>query len=141
MLDTALAHRRHFPAIHWFQSYSLYETEVAAQLDRQVAPDWSALRNETRALLQREERLREVAEIVGTEGLQDADRLLMRATERIRREFLAQNAYTEDAFSTPAQTHARIREILEWHREAAARLAKGGRLEDVLAAPPAVPPA
>ena len=121
MLDTALAHRRHFPAIHWFQSFSLYEADVATLLDQQVAPDWSALRLETRALLQREESLREVAEIVGTEGLQDADRLLMRTAERIRREFLAQNAYTEDAFSAPEQTHARIRSILEAHREAAAR--------------------
>jgi len=121
MLDTALAHRRHFPAIHWFQSFSLYEADVAAHLDRQVAPDWSALRLETRAVLQREESLREVAEIVGTEGLQDADRLLMRTAERIRREFLAQNAYTEDAFSTPEQTHARIRSILEAYREAAGR--------------------
>jgi V/A-type H+-transporting ATPase subunit A len=80
MLDTALAHRRHFPAIHWFQSFSLYEEDVAAHFDRQVAPEWSALRRRTRALLQREESLREVAEIVGTEGLQDSDRLLMRTT-------------------------------------------------------------
>jgi V/A-type H+-transporting ATPase subunit A len=121
MLDTALAHRRHFPAIHWFQSFSLYEAEVTAHLDRQVAPDWSALRLETRALLQREESLREVAEIVGTEGLQDADRLVMHTAERIRREFLAQNAYTEDAFCAPAQTHEKIRGILAAYREAAAR--------------------
>ena len=119
MLDTALAHRRHFPAIQWFQSFSLYEAEVAAHLDRQVAPDWSALRLETRALLQREETLREVAEIVGTEGLQDADRRLMHTAERIRREFLAQNAYTEDAFSAPAQTHEKIRGILAAYRDVA----------------------
>jgi V/A-type H+-transporting ATPase subunit A len=131
MLDTALAHRRHFPAIHWFQSFSLYEADVAAHLDAKVAPDWSALRRETRALLQREESLREVAEIVGTEGLQDADRLLMRTAERIRREFLAQNAYTEDAFSAPEQTHGRIRAILETYRDAAARLEKGERLDDL----------
>jgi V/A-type H+-transporting ATPase subunit A len=139
MLDTALAHRRHFPAIHWFQSFSLYEADVAAHLDRKVAPDWSVLRQETRALLQREESLREVAEIVGTEGLQDADRLLMRTAERIRREFLAQNAYTDDAFSSPQQTHERISAILGGHREAAARLARGERLEDVGVAQAAAP--
>jgi V/A-type H+-transporting ATPase subunit A len=123
MLDTALAHRRHFPAIHWFQSFSLYEGDVARQLDERVAPDWSALRQETRHLLQREESLREVAEIVGTEGLQDADRLVMRTAERIRREFLAQNAFTEDAFSAPEQTLGGIRAILEAHRQAAAAIA------------------
>jgi len=120
MLDTALAHRRHFPAINWFQSFSLYETEVAEHLDAKVAPDWSALRQETRALLQREESLREVAEVVGTEGLQDADRRLMATAERVRREFLAQNAFTDDAFCAPPDTLARIRAILEAHRGAGA---------------------
>ena len=133
MLDTSLAHRRHFPAIHWFQSFSLYETEVVAHLDQRVAPDWGALRQRARALLQREESLREVAEIVGTEGLQDADRLLMRTTELIRRRFLAQNAYTEDAFSAPQQTCDAIRNLLETHDAAAARLAKGETLQDILA--------
>jgi len=132
MLDTALAHRRHFPAIHWFQSFSLYEADLAAHLDRQVAADWSALRKETHALLQKEESLREVAEIVGTEGLQDADRLLIRTTEGIRRRFLAQNAYTDDAFSTPEQTCQMIRRMIEAHRGASARLEKGEHLEQVL---------
>ena len=141
MLDTALAHRRHFPAIHWFQSFSLYEADVATHLDREVASDWSTLRGETRAVLLREESLREVAEIVGSEGLQDADRLLMRTAERVRREFLAQNAYTGDAFSTPSQTHGRIRGILEDHRQAGERLARGERLDDVLAARGSLPAA
>ena len=132
MLDTDLAHRRHFPAINWFQSFSLYEHEVTARFDAAVSPDWSALRQETRTLLQREASLREVAEIVGTEGLQDADRLLMRTTEAIRRNFLMQNSYTEDAFSTPQQTLERIRQILERHRAASGRLEKGELLETIL---------
>jgi len=134
MLDTALAHRRHFPAIHWFQSFSLYEEDVAAHFDRQVAPEWSVLRRRTRALLQREESLREVAEIVGTEGLQDSDRLLMRTTEDIRRNFLAQNAYTDDAFSAPQQTFLKLGEILQRHDAASARLEKGELLETVICA-------
>ena len=125
MLDTSLAHRRHFPAINWFQSFSLYEADVVAQLDQQVAAEWGALRQRTRALLQREESLREVAEIVGTEGLQEADRLLMRTTARIRQTFLAQNAYTEDAFSTPAQTYQKIRQLLDEHQAASERLERG----------------
>jgi len=132
-LDTDLAHRRHFPAINWFQSFSLYESEVSARFESLVSADWGALRRETRTLLQREASLREVAEIVGTEGLQDADRLLMHTTESIRRNFLMQNSYTEDAFSTPQQTHERILRILERHRDAGARLAKGEALEVVLA--------
>ena len=119
MLDTALAQQRHFPAIDWFQSFSLYEDGVVARFDEEVSPDWGELRRETRRLLQHEERLREVAEIVGSEGLQDSDRLLMRTAEEIRRCFLSQNAYTDDAFSPPAQTLATIRDILERHHEAA----------------------
>jgi V/A-type H+-transporting ATPase subunit A len=107
MLDTDLAHRRHFPAIDWFQSFSLYEAGVADDL-----------RQQTRSILQQEAKLREVAEIVGTESLQDSDRQLMNTAEKIRRDFLAQNAYTEDAFSSPQQTRERIAAILEAHRSA-----------------------
>ncbi len=120
MLDTTLAHRRHFPAIDWFQSFSLYEENVAAHFDKQIAADWSALRREMRAVLQQEQKLREVAEVVGTESLQESDRLLMRVAEDIRRNFLAQNAYTEDAFSPPERTHERIAAILESYRKAKA---------------------
>jgi V/A-type H+-transporting ATPase subunit A len=133
MLDTALAHRRHFPAIHWFQSFSLYEEAVAQHFNQRAADDWSALRQRTRDLLQQEEKLREVSEIVGTESLQDADRLVMFAAEKIRSDFLAQNAYTDDAFSTPEKTHARIKAILDFHDSAKQRLAKGERLEAICA--------
>lgn len=132
MLDTSLAHRRHFPAINWFQSYSLYGGSVARRFAETVSPRWEELRSECRRLLQREETLREVAEIVGMEGLQDADRLLMVAAERVRREFLAQNAYTDDAFSPPERTAERIEEILAFHRQAAERLSAGELLDEVL---------
>jgi len=132
MLDARLAHSRHFPAINWSQSYSLYEGEVTDYFRQQVDPRWSELRNESRKILQREEKLREVAEIVGAEGLQDEDHLLMLAGERIRRHFLSQNAYTEDAFSTPEQTFERIAGIIEKYREALRRISDGAPLETVL---------
>lgn len=113
MLDTALAQRRHFPAIDWFRSFSLYESAMVGDFDRRVAADWSARRQQVRTLLQQEARLREVAEIVGTEGLQDADRRVMDVAEQVRRRFLMQNAFTEDAYSPPEQTYRRIVDILE----------------------------
>jgi V/A-type H+-transporting ATPase subunit A len=113
MLDSALAHRRHFPAIDWFRSFSLYESDIVGYFDRRVAADWSARRQQVRTLLQQEARLREVAEIVGTEGLQDADRRVMDVAEQIRRRFLMQNAFTEDAYSPPEQTYRRIVDIFE----------------------------
>ena len=132
MLDTTLAHRRHFPAINWFQSYSLYEREMERHFTDQVDPRWQELRRRCRELLQREEGLREVAEIVGAEGLQDADRLLMHVAERVRQEFLAQNAYTDDAFSPPDQTVAHIARLLIFHDRAAGRLREGALLDEVL---------
>ncbi len=132
MLDTALAHRRHFPAINWFQSFSLYGEDVADHFSEQVDPRWGELNKRCRELLQREEGLREVAEIVGTEGLQDSDRLLMKTAERIRQEFLAQNAYTEDAFSPPEQTLEKITGILGFYDCARERLEKGEFLDDIL---------
>lgn len=133
MLDTALAHSRHYPAINWSQSYSLYAAGVTGHFTAQVSPGWGEMQQRCRELLQRESTLREVAEIVGAEGLQDADRLLMMTTERIRSEFLCQNAYSDDAFCPPAQTAARMDAILGFHDGVEAGLGLGLSLENVLA--------
>jgi len=132
MLDTSLAHRRHFPAINWFQSYSLYATDLSEQYCREVAPEWEELRRRCNQLLQQEESIREVAEIVGIEGLQDADRLVMRVAERIRNEFLGQNAYSDDAFSPPEKTLALIRSIVAYHDRAAEKLKQGVPLDEAM---------
>ncbi len=132
MLDTSLAHRRHYPAINWFQSYSLYAKEVSGHYREKVSAEWDALFARCRQILQQEESLREVAEIVGAEGLQDTDRLLMRTAERIRTEFLQQNAYSEDAFSPPEKTHAIIKGILDGHDRAVEKLGQGATLEEAM---------
>jgi V/A-type H+/Na+-transporting ATPase subunit A len=132
MLDTALAHSRHFPAINWSQSYSLYAAGVTGHFTSQVSPAWGEMQQRCRELLQREATLREVAEIVGAEGLQDADRLLMMTTERIRSEFLRQNAYSDDAFCSPEQTAARMGAILGSHDRVEAGLKQGLTLEEAL---------
>lgn len=132
MLDTSLAHRRHFPAINWFQSYSLYAKDLTNHFGKQYSPEWIDLQRWCREILQKEEALREVAEIVGAEGLQDADRLLMRAAEIIRYEFLCQNSYTDDAFSAPEKTLLLIKNIRTFHAQAEAKLSQGIPLEDAL---------
>jgi V/A-type H+-transporting ATPase subunit A len=132
LLDTALAHRRHFPAIHWGQSYSLYEQDLGRHFCAEVSCDWDPLRIRCRELLQKETALSEVAEIVGLEGLQDRDRLVMHAAERVRQEFLCQNAYSEDAFSTPQQTLEKISTIVAFFEEALARLEQGEDLDEIL---------
>ena len=132
MLDTSLAHRRHFPAINWFQSYSLYSKDAIGYYRDKVSPEWEKLHYRCKEILQKEESLREIAEIIGIEGLQDADRLLMRTAEMIRSDFLSQNAYTEDAFSPPEKTCAIIKGILDFYDHAAGKLKDGIILEKVL---------
>ncbi|MHB8881726.1 MAG: V-type ATP synthase subunit A [Thermodesulfovibrionales bacterium] len=132
MLDTALAHRRHFPAINWFQSYSLYADELGRHFRENISPHWDDLLRRAREVLQKEEVLREVSEIVGAEGLQDTDRLLMLAAEKIRMEFLAQNAYSGDAFSPPADTAALISRIFQFYDRIREKLTGGLPLEEAL---------
>jgi V/A-type H+-transporting ATPase subunit A len=132
MLDASLAHRRHFPAVNWFQSYSLYEKAMEQHFSRTVAAGWSEARQRCRTLLQREEALREVAEIVGLEGMQEQDRLTLHSAERIRLEFLCQNAYSEDAFSSPQQIMTLIDAILADHDRCEQRLAAGDSLDELL---------
>lgn len=134
MLDTALAHRRHFPAINWFQSYSLYSAELAGHFREKVSPQWEVLQRRCRELLQKEETLREVSEVVGAEGLQDTDRLVMLMSERIRMEFLSQNAYGEDAFCPPEKTLAIMHGILDFYDKALETLLRGMPLEEIMQA-------
>jgi V/A-type H+-transporting ATPase subunit A len=132
MLDTSLAHRRHFPAVDWFQSYSLYERDLEGHFAERLSGEWTGLKNRCREILRAEEALKEVTEVVGYEGLQDTDRLLMRAAERLRLEFLSQNAYTDDAFSPPEKTLSTVRGILEFYDRALERLNKGEAIDEIL---------
>jgi V/A-type H+-transporting ATPase subunit A len=132
MLDTSLAHKRHFPAINWFQSYSLYARDVSEHYREKVSDQWNILLQRCRQILQEEETLREVAEIVGAEGLQDTDRLLMHVAERLRNEVLQQNAYSEDAFSPPDKTCGMVKHILDFYDRATEQLKQGINLEEVL---------
>jgi V/A-type H+-transporting ATPase subunit A len=132
LLDTRLAQRRHFPAINWTHSYSHY-AERAAACFAAAHPDWHDARSRCRELLQREEALREVVEVVGMEGLQESDRLLMRTAEQLRLDYLCQNSFTADAYSAPAETLARLQAILAGHDRIAARLAAGLPYSEALA--------
>ena len=113
MLDTTLANSRHFPAINWMQSYSLYQNILAEYFRSNISNDWEVLRNLCREIMHKEESLKEIMEIVGIEGLQEQDRLVMTVAEKVRSDFLAQNAYTADAFCDPQKTLEIIRNITD----------------------------
>jgi V/A-type H+-transporting ATPase subunit A len=131
MLDTSLAHRRHFPAVNWFQSYSLYGRELLEYYRNKISPEWENAQQRCKEILQKEDSLREVAEIVGIEGLQDEDRLLMNVAETIRLEFLCQNAYTDDAFSPPEKTLSRIKKLLDFYETVSSKLKQGISLDEI----------
>ncbi|MEW6218714.1 MAG: V-type ATP synthase subunit A [Thermodesulfobacteriota bacterium] len=133
ILDTRLAHSRHFPAINPQASYSLFETEVRDFCQETVAADWSSLRQRCQARLRAEESLAEVAEIVGLDGLQDRDRLTMEAARLLRRRFLAQSAYGTETASSLAATAGLARRLLEAGDAALAASAAGRPLAEAAA--------
>jgi V/A-type H+-transporting ATPase subunit A len=132
MLDTSLAHSRHFPAINWTQSYSMFGSKGSDYFCRHVDERWAELQRRCRDIMQQEDALREVVEVVGMEGLQDRDRLLVYVAERVRRDFLSQNSFSEDAFSTPQQTIQRIETIVDNYDQALQRLTQGELLSEIL---------
>jgi V/A-type H+/Na+-transporting ATPase subunit A len=106
-LDTALARRRHFPAINWSRSYSLYE--LGGWFDREVAPDWEAQRSWALDLLQRETSLLEIVQLLGTDSLAAAERVVLEIGRLLREDFLQQSAFDAvDAYSTLAKQHAML---------------------------------
>ena len=105
-LDASLAHQRHFPAVDWETSYSLYADDAAAWFAENVSEDWTEARARTLDLLQRERELRDIAGLVGPEALEDRDRLLLDAAALLREVVLRQNAYHEhDAACSVAKTY------------------------------------
>lgn len=105
-LDTALAHQRHFPAVSWQTSYSLYADRLGSWFEKLVGGPWTKLREGILALLQRDQELREIVSLVGTEGLEDLDRLQLEVARLARALLLAQSAMDpNDAYSPPEKTY------------------------------------
>ncbi len=133
-LDTELANARHYPSIHWLRSYSEYVEDVAPWWERR-APDWSDLRGEAMAVLQREERLQQIVKLVGPDVLPDTQRLVLLVAEVLRDGYLAQNAFEpKDVYAAPERQVELLRIILTLYRrgrrliEAGAPLARISQL-------------
>jgi V/A-type H+-transporting ATPase subunit A len=108
-LDPALAHQRHFPAVDWETSYTLYTGALDPWLAANAGAEWPALRRRLLALLQHERELRDIAALVGPESLEERDRLTLEVAAIVREIVLRQNAYDPaDAYSPPAKTYALI---------------------------------
>ncbi len=131
-LDPSLAHQRHFPAVDWGTSYSLYDDTVGPWFDTHVGPEWRANRTIISALLQRERELRDITSLVGPEALEDADRLTMAVAEIVRDTLLRQNANNPADAASPLEKTAAIASSLRLLRDVtSSALARGMAMREL----------
>jgi V/A-type H+-transporting ATPase subunit A len=135
-LDSDLAQRRHFPAINWLRSYSLYLENLAEWFRKHIDPEWDKLRTETMYILQREEELREIVQLVGPDALSDAQRLYLEIARMIREDFLMQHAYHPvDTYCPIEKARDMLRAILKVYRLSHEAVDKGVPLQKILESP------
>ena len=135
-LDTSLAYRRHFPAVNWINSYSLYLDDVQASFVDSIAYDWRDLRDKTMFLLQKEVELQEIVQLVGPDALPDTEKAILEVTRMIREDFLQQSAFDEiDSFCPLEKQYLMLKTILAFHDAMTEALGKGVSLQQVLDLP------
>lgn len=130
-LDVDLARRRHFPAINWTSSYSLYKLDT--WFNREIAGDWSTQAQRARALLQREKELQEIAQLVGVDSLAEVDKGELAVGRMLREDFLQQSAFSGDAFCPPQKTYWILKVILTFRDHMAGALKRAVPLQRILA--------
>ena len=135
-LDTSLAYRRHFPAVNWINSYSLYLDNVQESFVDSIAYDWRDLRDKTMFLLQKEVELQEIVQLVGPDALPDTEKAILEVTRMIREDFLQQSAFDEiDSFCPLEKQYWMLKTILAFHDAMTEALEKGVSLQQVLDLP------
>ncbi len=135
-LEDRLAFARHFPAISWLNSYSLYLDQTEEFWEDEVDATYAQLREEAMSILQREADLQEIVRLIGVEALSDAERLLMDTAKSLREDFLHQNAFDDaDAFTSLRKQFLLLRAIMTFHVLAEEELAKGRSVEELLDLP------
>lgn len=132
-LDAPLAQRRHFPAINWLTSYSLYKDEVGKYVDKVQKTNWAAKVTQAMTILQRESSLEEIVRLVGIDSLSETDRLTMEIAKQIREDYLQQNAFDSvDTFTSFAKQEAMLNNILTFADEAKKALELGAYFTEIM---------
>ena len=135
-LDAALAHERHFPAINWLTSYSLYADRLGKWFNTNVADDWTALRGRLMTILSEEAGLNEIVQMVGMDALSDPDRLKMEAARSIREDFLHQDAFDPvDTYTSSTKMHDMMNLVLQFYDHSLDALNKGASINDIVNLP------
>lgn len=129
-LDANLAYKRHFPAINWLTSYSLYTDRLADWFSKNAAPDFMELRGKLMTLLQEESELQEIVNLVGMDALSAPDRLKLETSRSIREDYLHQNAFDPtDTYTSLGKQVLMMRAILVYYDKAKEALANGADIE------------
>ena len=132
-LDSALAYKRHFPAINWLNSYSLYLDDVEPWFNEFVDPSWMETRQKLMSLLQDEAELEEIVKMVGMDALSAGDRLKMEAARSIREDYLHQNSFHEiDTYTSLKKQYYMMTLVYGYYEQAAEALKKGASISDLL---------
>ena len=135
-LDSALAYKRHFPAINWLTSYSLYADSLSDWFNETAGSDWYRLRGRLMALLQEEAELEEIVKLVGMDALSAPDRLKLEAARSIREDYLHQNAFDDtDTYTSLEKQHYMMLLILAFYDQSAHALKNGASIEQIVAMP------
>ena len=135
-LDADLAYQRHFPAINWLSSYSLYLDSLGKWFDSQTEGEWMKLRGEMMRILQQESELNEMVQLVGMDALSWPDRLTMEAARSIREDYLNQNAFMDtDTYTTLEKQHLMMKLILAYYDKGKEALAQGATINSLVNLP------
>ncbi len=135
-LDANLAYKRHFPAINWLTSYSLYAEPLAKWYEEHVSPDWTRLRSRMIKLLQEEAELEEMVKLIGMDALSAEDRLKMEVARSVREDFLLQEVFHEvDTYASLQKQLCILRMIFAFYDQASEVLSSGGQIEEIAALP------
>lgn len=135
-LDSSLAQRRHFPAINWNRSFSLYDKRLIRWFDDNVGKQWSKNRAQALKILQRDAELQEVVQLVGPDALQDMDRATLELAKMLREDFLQQNAFSEvDASCSTKKQLGLMDAHIRFYEQVQHALNNGSSLDDILEMP------
>ncbi|MDE5862351.1 MAG: V-type ATP synthase subunit A, partial [Ruminococcus sp.] len=135
-LDSNLAYQRHFPAINWLTSYSLYVDSLADWYNNNVSTDWNKLRSRFMEILHEEEELKEIVKLIGMDALSAGDRIKMETARSIREDFLHQLAFHEvDTYTSLTKQLYMMRLILTFHDKVTEAVIKGADVEEISVLP------
>jgi V/A-type H+-transporting ATPase subunit A len=131
-LDTSLADRRHFPAINWLRSYSLYIEPTRAWYAKNAAEDFTQQRNDAMVLLQKESELQEIVQLIGPDALPESERVILMAARIIREDFLQQSAYHKvDSYCSMEKQYLMMKIIIEFYKRATEAIKSGIGIDEI----------